>query len=260
MKTRFLHFRPEGGNAGGDSAADKAAADAAAAASAATGTTDDAAKAAADKAAASAAAEAAKATAITYTLTLPEKSTLDPSVVERTTATARELGLDNAKAQKLLDTLAQEATAHAEKHAALALPAAVKTATEKAIADYTKAHSPGGDEWNRQEAQWRAEALADPILGRTEQERQATIDKGKLILKKYTDARPQHAAAFKGFLETTGMGSHPAALSFLGWLGASASEGKIVVGDPSAGAGTKSAAELMYPDQAGKPGAAYAKS
>jgi hypothetical protein len=183
---------------------------------------------------------------VTYDLKLPDKSGLHASIIKRTAATARELGLDNAAAQKVLDFVRQEASSHAEK------------STAHAVEEALKAHQPGGEEWAKQEAAWKADALADPVLGKTPEERRAVIDKGKAVLKRFTDARPEHAEQFKDFLEETGLGSHKATLQFFGWLGQSMSEGKFVLGDPNAGQGRKTAAQLMYPDQAGKPGAVAA--
>lgn len=187
---------------------------------------------------------AAETKPVEYDLKLPEKSGLHASIIKRTAATARELGLSPDAAQKVLDFTLQEATKHAEK--------ATATAVEEAL----KAHQPGGAEWTKQEAAWKADALADPVLGKTPEERRASIDKGRAVLKRFTDARPEHAEQFKDFLEETGLGSHKATLQFLGWIGQSMSEGKIVLGDP--GSGKKTAAQLMYPNDAGKPGAVAA--
>jgi hypothetical protein len=70
-----------------------------------------------------------------YDLKLPDKSTVDKAVVERTAAKARELGLSQEHAQKTLDFVHQEidAAAKAAVEASLKLTAggrSVGTASE----------------------------------------------------------------------------------------------------------------------------------
>lgn len=204
---------------GGDSAA--TAADAAVAASQAT----------TDTATGGTATSGTQKQEITYDLKLPDKSTLDPAMLERIAANARARGLTNEQAQADVELVNQEAAS---------------------IADATmKAHAPGGDAWQKTVQAWEAETMADESLGKTVEERKAKIEKGKSVLRRFAETQPQKAEQFKAFLETSGIGSHPAAVGLLAWLGESAGEGShVAAGKPSDG--KQSIEERWYPDLAAK--------
>lgn len=271
MKTRVLHFRPEGGNEGGDAAdagaakaasdaaaataaqtpeqqaaADKAAADAAAAAAAAAQTPEQKAaaeKAAAEKATADAAAAekaatekaaAEKLTALhtppadgNYTLTLPKDSTLDASVIERTAAIARTLGLSNDAAQSLVDSTQAEVTQYL-------------------TAEHAKFEAAAEE--------WKKTALANPEFGKTPEERRQAIDKGRQVIDvHYTKVNPEGATALKTFLNDSAYGNHPAVVSFMHWLGKQGAEGPLVL--PNAGGGGTGELpikDVFYPKGAGR--------
>lgn len=160
----------------------------------------------------------------TYDLKVPDGSLLDTGATERIAATARELGLSNEAAQKTVDLLDGEVQA--------------------TVAAVLEAHQPGGAEWAKQEEAWKAEVMADASLGKTPEERKATIDKGRAVLRKFTDANPKDAEAFKGFLEGTGLGSQPAAVRFFAWLGKAMDEGKVITAPP--GEGNKKPEHVLY--------------
>ncbi len=141
-----------------------------------------------------------------YELKLPDGSPLDAAATERIAATARELGLSNDAAQKMVDLSNAELV--------------------------------------RQEEAWKAEALADPTLGATPEERKATVDRGRAVLRKFSEASPSDAEAFADFLEGTGLGSNPATVRFFAWLGKAMGEGKVIVAGP--GEGQKKPEHRMY--------------
>jgi hypothetical protein len=164
----------------------------------------------------------------TYTLTLPEKSTLDASVVERTAAIARELGLpDDATAQKVLNLVNQEA---ATREAAV-------------LAD----HAPGGAAWTKQTEAWKAETLADTALGATPAERTAAIQRGHNVLVKYGEEHPSDKAAMAEFLDNSGLGNHPVAARLFAWLGKVAGEQKLVSPTATSLGGPKATKDVLYP-------------
>ena len=172
-----------------------------------------------------------------YELKLPENSHLEATVTERTDAIARELGLSNEAAQKVLEF------AHTE----------LGTAVDKAVAAKIALHQPGGAEWAKMVEGWKGETLADPFLGSTPEEREASVAKGELVLARFTEAHPQDAQAFKDFLKTSGLANHPSAVRFLVYLGRSASEDTLVVPDGQ-GVGSSDEVRLrnMYPTMAAK--------
>lgn len=232
MKTRVLHFRPTGGNPGGDPPAPAAppAGDPPAAAASDTPPVGDAAppappaeptpeeKAAAEKAAQLTALHTPPADG-KYTLALPKDSTLDASVVERTAAVARELGLSNAAAQKVLEQTHGEVT---------------RFLTAEHQAFEAKA------------AEWKQNVLADPKYGKTETERKAAIDSGRQIIDVHFAAvNPDAAKELKAFLNESLYGNHPAVVSFMHYLGQQAGEGPFLTG-AAAGTKPKTDAELFY--------------
>lgn len=145
----------------------------------------------------------------TYDLKVPDGT--DASVVERTVALARELGLDNAAAQKLADREVETHTAN-------------RTATEEAQKTFLKAYEPGGTEWVKQDAAWRAEALADPVIGGSPEKLATSVELAQQALNKYgtNDLREQ--------LKVTGFGSNPAVIKFLAKIGKAAAESPPVIG------------------------------
>lgn len=224
---------PEQKAAAEKAAADKKAADDAAAAAGQTPEQKAAsAKAAADKKAADDAA-AAKAAAAgggapeKYDLKLPKESTVDKAVVERTAAKARELGLSQEHAQKMLDFQVQEL-------------AAIEDASIKATVE---AHGPGGAVWEKQVEDWNKAALADPDIGANKPEQlQASVALAKQVVAKFGDKESIE------FLEKNPIGSHPALLRLLYRIGKASSEGSLVVASAQDGT-KKEAKDILYPKE-----------
>lgn len=208
-------------------AADKAAADKVAADKAAAD------KVAADKAAADKAA-ADRVVAIKGVLKLPEKSTLDPALTERTAAIASELGLTPEAAQKAFGLVVQEATSHADK----------------AVAAARKAHEPGGEAFVAQQAEFKAAALADPVLGGGKPEQLAqNMTLAKRVVATF-GGTPEQVTA----IEQSGFMNAPAALRLLVAVGKAMAEDKLVL--PKGGStGEKTEQEKldrMFPTMAKK--------
>lgn len=119
-----------------------------------------------------------------YDLTLPENTPLDPTVTERVTAIAKELGLtDAAHAQRVLDAI------HGESLSALDV--------------FQKAVAKGGTVWKATVERLEAEALADQEIGGSPEQLQRSVTNAKAVLAKYASTELQ------AWLEETGQGSHP---------------------------------------------------
>jgi hypothetical protein len=250
---RFFRY-PDGDSAAADAAAaataasDKAAADKAAADKAtADAAAADAAKAASDKAAADAAA-AAKASQPPekYDLKLPDTqlpdgSPLDPAIVERTAAIARELGLSNEAGQKLLDKVVAETVA-----TMAARSAAVNAAWEPEK----------GAEWKKQNAAWQEAALKDPEVGGSPAKLAQSVEFAQRALKQFFP--PETADFLKAY---GGLGSNPAVLKGLAKIGRAMGEGGVVLGQTGVTNDGKSKeerrAEKLFPNT-NKPAAASA--
>lgn len=155
-----------------------------------------------------------------YDIKLPDGVT-DAAIVERTAAIARELGLGNEAAQKLLDR-------------------EVATLTEQQTAQtaLVEAWKPGGAEFVKRDAQWTADAKADKEIGG--ENFPAALEKAQLALTKY-------GPELKTYLDQTGLGSHPAAIKFLANVGKAMSEGGLVLGKIGGAPKAKSDAETLYP-------------
>jgi hypothetical protein len=171
---------------------------------------------------------------VKYDLTLPDGET-DATLLERTTAIARESGLTPTQAQRIAAFASQEAATRA-------------TATREAL---IQSYQPGGAEWTKQADAWKTQTLADPKLGKTPEERKAAVTKGLAVIERYKDAHADDAKAMQGFFDTSGLGDHPTVARFFAWLGEAAAEGSLVTGGATGGAG-RSTAELMYGPDGGK--------
>lgn len=142
---------------------------------------------------------------VTYDLKLPEHAVIDATALERTAAIARELGLSNDAAQKVIGALDSEA----------------KAVVEATLA----AHQPGGAAWTKQQQEWEAALKADQTLGATPDERQAAVQKGIAVIDRFAEKHPEHATQLKSYLDASGLGSHPDVVHFFAWLGKVAGEG-----------------------------------
>lgn len=165
-------------------------------------------------------------TEVAYQLTLPAESALDPAAVERTVALARARGLSNEAAQAVLDY------AHSEA-------GSVKEAL-------LQAHAPGGAAWTQQVETWKQQALSDPALGSTPEQRTAAIQKGSSVVRAFAQANPESGGKLVEFLDATGLGNHPSVVQFFRWLGESAGEAPFHASASGAPASEKSLTEIFY--------------
>lgn len=141
---------------------------------------------------------------VTYSLTLPAESPLDPAAIERTVAIARAQGLSTEAAQAMLDYAHTEATS-------------VQTA-------FLTSYQPGGAEWQKQADAWKAQAQADPSLGATPDARQQAIQQGAGVVRAFAKANPAGGQKLVEFLDASGLGNHPAVVGLFKWLGESNGE------------------------------------
>lgn len=204
-------------NAAASAASDTAAADAAAAsaavaaAAAAAGTppADEAAKVAAD-AAAAAAAKAATTVPEKYDLKVPEGSNVDASFVERTAATARELGLSNEAAQKHLDQRVADVTTAREEGRTLERAAAAAAWTPDT-----------GAKWLEHNEAQKAACLKDPEIGGSPEKLQATVELANTVI------RNLGTPALIAKMQQGSFASDPDVVRFLAKIGRSMSEGTL---------------------------------
>lgn len=191
---------------------------------------------------------------ITYDLKLPAdlpagvKELIDPDILTRTVAIARERGLTNEAGQSLLDFTIAEAKAVAEKANTAAAKAAEKAAEDAVTAANEawvtantppKDGKPGGAEWVKRNEAWWAESLADPALGAGKKEQLSQA------VEKANQAVARFEPGLKPFLEQTGFGSHPVVLRFLANVGRAMAEPNLALG----GTGVipkKSPEDLLY--------------
>lgn len=175
-----------------------------------------------------------------YDLKLPDGSTVDPAVVQRTEAIARDLGLSNEAGQKLLDRTVKEISD---------LETSAKKAAEDSQKALIDAWKPGGTEWVKRETQWATQAKADPELGATPEAFAVSVEKAQQALAKY-------GPELKPLLDETGYGSHPLFIRMLARIGRGMSEGSMVMGSGGRVGASKTAEQLFYPghyDENGRP-------
>lgn len=175
-----------------------------------------------------------------YDLKLPDGSTVDPAVVQRTEAIARDLGLSNEAGQKLLDQTVKDISD---------LETSAKKAAEDSQKALIDAWKPGGTEWVKRETQWATQAKADPELGATPEAFAVSVEKAQQALAKY-------GPELKPLLDETGFGSHPAVIKMLARIGKASSEGSLVLGTGGQIKRATSDAQVLYPsnyDEQGNP-------
>lgn len=176
-----------------------------------------------DGSVAAATEEASSATApAEYHLTMPEGFT-DDAVLQRTVAHATALGLSESAAQAMLEARVEERRDQLAQY-------------EATVA----AWKPGGSEWVKREAEYRAAILADPEFGGSQDKLNLAAERAQLVLSTYGNAE------VKAFLDETGLGSHPVALKFLAKLGAAMSESSTLPMGRQSKA-PKTAADILYP-------------
>jgi hypothetical protein len=178
----------------------------------------------------------------TYDLKLPEGSTVDAAIVERTAAKARALGLSNDAGQKLLDTEVADAVTR-EKTLTAKIASERTAASTKAIEDLQTAWAPGGAERTKRDAEWKAQAQKDPdVVGSTvtPEAFQQAVEKGQQALKKY--GSPE----LEGLLVDSGFAFHPKVMGFLAKIGKAMAESSMATNGSPTGTGPKSTVNLLY--------------
>lgn len=163
-----------------------------------------------------------------YELKLPENAALTADAIERTAASARSLGLSNEAAQKVLELANAEAVAQRDA--------------------FLAAHSPGdpaknippGAEWVKQQDAWKAQASADPEIGGTPEQFNASIAAANKAFAQF--ATP----GFKEHVWKSGLASHPEVVRVFARIGKAMGEGSVVQPGSGGGTPTRSAAEILY--------------
>jgi hypothetical protein len=163
-----------------------------------------------------------------YTLKLPDDSTADATLIERTGAIARDLGLSNEAAQKALEFVHQEAEARADAE--------------------VKSYQPGGAEWKKRVDVWKAETLADTTLGKTPEERQAALSHGDRVLREYAKKNPADEQNILDVLDKSGIAYHPAFARLIVFFGRAMGEPTELVRGGAPMSKPKTPAQQMYPD------------
>lgn len=156
-----------------------------------------------------------------YEFKMPANVKDDPALKQRIETIARSRGLSNEAGQQLLDTVITEMQAQ-------------DTARTAAWEPQT------GEAWKQRDTEWRTSALADTEIGGSQEKLAASVELAKKAVAKFG------GDDVTAFLETTGLGSHPAAIKLLARIGKAMSESTLIVGSPGAGPEKKSAAERMY--------------
>lgn len=158
-------------------------------------------------------------TPVSFDLTLPKDSPLNPDVLPRIIDLAQKAGVTDATAaQAFVDTL------HGEVASALD---ALKT---------------GGSQWQAMVTKLEAEALAHPDLGANDPAKLTqAVTEAKQVVDKFA---PE---GFTAYLDESGLGSDPRFLLFARRMYAAMKEDRAVNGNPPP-APPKSAAQRMYPN------------
>jgi Ca2+-binding RTX toxin-like protein len=155
---------------------------------------------------------------------LPEGVAVDAAAIEAFTPLAKELGLSQEAAQKLVDFQA----AHLQ---------AFKTA---AAAEQEQAAA----QWAETTTKWRDSATSDKEYGGDKL--QASVAGMKAVTEKVLGA--EGAKAFTEALDMSGLGNHPEVLRFLHRVAVASADDKLPLGE--APRQPKSTAEMMYPSMA----------
>lgn len=164
-----------------------------------------------------------------YTFTAPEGQQLDDKLIATATPIFRELGLDNAQAQKLVDFYNAQTMTQAQ-------------ATAHVI--------------NAMGETWRNETMADPVLGANLPKIQADVGRAYDALVANGTLKPAEVDAFKSTMNQTMIGNNPAFVRVLWRMSQALAEGTHVsAANPSphgqdAGGNANSRpslAQAMYP-------------
>lgn len=153
-----------------------------------------------------------------YDLKAPDSADIDATVIERIAAHAKSRGLSQEQAQSTLELVADEVAKHNDANAA-----AYKAKVEE----------------------WKTFTNSDPVLGKNRDERRAAVTRGRAVLDKFGEARPDDAKELREFLDSSGFGEHRAVVRLFAWLGKAAGEGQLVTGN-AADSRPKTDAEIFY--------------
>lgn len=148
-----------------------------------------------------------------YEFKAPEGVTFDPAQIEAFTPIAKELGLTNEQAQRLVDL-----------HAANT--AAARTAADTAWADVTK--------------RWADETRADKEIGGLKFAENISV--AAKAIDKFG------SPALRKALDDSGMGNHPDVVKFFVKVGRQLSEDTIASGNAGGGGTPKTAEQIMFPN------------
>ena len=140
-----------------------------------------------------------------YDFKAPVGATLDPKLIEEASPIFKELGLDNAAAQKLVDF-------------------------------YAKTQAAAGDVMTEMRTGWRNEVVGDKDIGDGKDNLRPEV---RANISKAFDAigDAKVTSAFKEALDLTGAGDHPAVIRALNTLGKLLGEGTLVSGGKPSPAG-----------------------
>jgi hypothetical protein len=167
---------------------------------------------------------------VEYTFKAPEGANLDDKLIASATPIFRELGLDNAAAQKLVDLYNTQALTQAQ-------------ATARVI--------------NTMGETWRTETMADPILGPNMPKIQAEVGKAYDVLVASGTLKQAEVDAFRSTMDQTMIGNNPAFVRVLWRMAQALGEGSHVPGgnpsphgqDSGGNANSRpSIAHAMYPN------------
>ena len=160
---------------------------------------------------------------VTYEVTKPDGSLLDDDALTSVTSLAKQAGITDSKTvQQFIE----------------AMDAEVRDAVEATKSAFDK----GGTLWTETVKGWEQEALVDPTLGNGSRETLlAKVGQAKQAVSKFA---PE---GFGEFLETSGLGSHPAFLAFAVRVAQAMGEDKLVTGEPPK-AKPKTLAQRIYPN------------
>lgn len=166
-------------------------------------------------------------------LKLPDKSTLDPAVLESTATLASALNLDQDGATRVLGLVDQIASGHAAK--------LVATAKEQAVTDWQKAQVKGGKDWETRNTQYKADALKDAELGNG--------DPKKLEVASALGERALATFFPKDMIDlihSAGLESHPGLLKGLVKIAKAMKEDTLVAGSTPAPGDKGRLADALY--------------
>lgn len=157
-----------------------------------------------------------------YEFTIPEGKTLDPKLLEEATPIFKELKLDQASAQRLVDLYSKSTSGIQDQ---------LLSSVEKLRTD------------------WRDAVARDPVVGTKIREAQVEIGRVKDLLP------PEVRTAFNEAMDFTGAGDHPAVFRAMYELAKIVNEGSHVSGgapsphgqQPNGKVNPPTAAKAMYP-------------